>query len=483
MRGTQGASGSPLAARSPSRVRKHAAAAARLLAGALFWCALGALCFAGFGIGRLQCGGDVRGCFRHPLASGSGADSPSDGGAPLQVSQALAVTGEGSFSTVQQKCASAVDAIPRVALMFLTRGALWHEAMWREWFRHAAGLVPADVIRAGNCSSEMFSTMAAWCAVKGPLENAIGAQHLYSVYVHTQPGFEGFPTDSLFFGTELPVHVKASWGGFDLVDATKALLRAALANERNKKLMLVSESCIPLYPPTLIYQQLMSEPKSRINACPHRHMMPWRWHPKMARGEQVRITPRLWRKTSQWFAIERGLAQVIVDDTAVADLFRKTCVEVDFDEELDRNYECYSDEHYMPVLLAYAGKQEETDCTGLIMNVDWEEGGPHPISYHPDNVTEAVLRQLRKPDDCDSAAALRLTKEMFVQAGAPASAALCSEESPWSNRLLAPSCPLFARKFSDATADAVLGLLTDCGARLDIAACRQSSQQRVLPVL
>lgn len=80
----------------------------------------------------------------------------------------------------------------------------------------------------------------------------------------------GFPADSLFFGTELPVHVKASWGGFDLVDATKALLRAALANERNKKLMLVSESCIPLYPPTLIYQQLMSEPKSRINACPHR---------------------------------------------------------------------------------------------------------------------------------------------------------------------------------------------------------------------
>lgn len=94
-------SGSPLAARSPSRVRKHAAAAARLLAGALFWCALGALCFAGFGIGRLQCGGDVRGCFRHPLASSSGADSPGDGGAPLRVSQALAVTGEGSFSTVQ----------------------------------------------------------------------------------------------------------------------------------------------------------------------------------------------------------------------------------------------------------------------------------------------------------------------------------------------------------------------------------------------
>ncbi len=56
----------------------------------------------------------------------------------------------------------------------------------------------------------------------------------------------------------------------------------------------------------------------------------------MARGEGVRITPRLWRKTSQWFAIERGLAQVIANDTAVADLFRETCVEVEHDAELDR---------------------------------------------------------------------------------------------------------------------------------------------------
>lgn len=66
------------------------------------------------------------------------------------------------------------------------------------------------------------------------------------------------------------MHVKATWGGFDLIDATKELLRAALADGRNKKLMLLSESCIPLYPPTLTYQQLMSEPKSRVNACPHR---------------------------------------------------------------------------------------------------------------------------------------------------------------------------------------------------------------------
>jgi hypothetical protein len=64
--------------------------------------------------------------------------------------------------------------------------------------------------------------------------------------------------------------------------------------------------------------------------------MPWRWHPKMARGEKVKITPRLWRKSSQWFAMERSLAAVIVNDTDVADIFRTTCVDSYYDKELER---------------------------------------------------------------------------------------------------------------------------------------------------
>ena len=34
-------------------------------------------------------------------------------------------------------------------------------------------------------------------------------------------------------------------------------------------MVMLSEACIPLYPPTLVYQQLISEPLSRINACPN----------------------------------------------------------------------------------------------------------------------------------------------------------------------------------------------------------------------
>jgi hypothetical protein len=42
-----------------------------------------------------------------------------------------------------------------------------------------------------------------------------------------------------------------------------------------------------------------------------------------------------------------------------------------------------------------------------------------------------------------------------VRAGAAPSKELCEEDSPWSIRLLGPSCPLFACKFGKDTVDNV----------------------------
>ena len=64
--------------------------------------------------------------------------------------------------------------------------------------------------------------------------------------------------------------------------------------------------------------------------------MPWRWHPQMARAPASQITPAVWRKTSQWIALERQLAAAVANDTSVADLFRESCREVDWDNELER---------------------------------------------------------------------------------------------------------------------------------------------------
>lgn len=53
-----------------------------------------------------------------------------------------------------------------------------------------------------------------------------------------------------------------------MVVAMRLLLRAALSDLSNQQFMYACEHTIPLYPPTLVYQQLMGESKSRINACP-----------------------------------------------------------------------------------------------------------------------------------------------------------------------------------------------------------------------
>ena len=39
---------------------------------------------------------------------------------------------------------------------------------------------------------------------------------------------------------------------------------------------------------------------------------------------------------------------------------------------LCRKRDCYSDEHYVPVLMAYLGLDNETTCSGNTMHVSWQ---------------------------------------------------------------------------------------------------------------
>ena len=75
--------------------------------------------------------------------------------------------------------------------------------------------------------------------------------------------------------------------------------------------------------------------------------------------------------------------------------------------DIARHYTCYSDEHYIPTLLAYHGLANRTDCLGYTTHVSWSWDGPHPVSYSPENVTAELFRGMRMPAHCDSAAALK----------------------------------------------------------------------------
>ena len=63
----------------------------------------------------------------------------------------------------------------------------------------------------------------------------------------------------------LPARCRAS-----PLQAELALLEAALADPLNAKLVLLSDSSVPLYPPQVVWAQLMAEPASRLDACPDR---------------------------------------------------------------------------------------------------------------------------------------------------------------------------------------------------------------------
>lgn len=51
------------------------------------------------------------------------------------------------------------------------------------------------------------------------------------------------------------------------MQVTRRMLSTALADADNQRFILLSDSCIPLYSPVVVYQQLMHEWRSRISAC------------------------------------------------------------------------------------------------------------------------------------------------------------------------------------------------------------------------
>lgn len=51
------------------------------------------------------------------------------------------------------------------------------------------------------------------------------------------------------------------------VGATRALLRAALKEPTNARFQLLSAATLPLWPPAVVYQRLMAEPRSHLDAC------------------------------------------------------------------------------------------------------------------------------------------------------------------------------------------------------------------------
>ncbi|KAB5533729.1 hypothetical protein DKX38_016815 [Salix brachista] len=209
---------------------------------------------------------------------------------------------------------------PKVAYLFLVRRGLPLDFLWGSFFENAD---------TGN----------------------------FSIYVHSEPGFqfdESTTRSHFFYDRQLKNSIQVIWGESSMIEAERLLLDAALEDPANQRFVLLSDSCVPLYNFSYIYSYLMASPRSFVDSF--LDVKEGRYHPKMSP-----VIPKdKWRKGSQWVALIRSHAEVIVDDVVILPVFKRLCKRrppLDASKgklniKLQKQHNCIPDEHYVQTLLS-----------------------------------------------------------------------------------------------------------------------------------
>ncbi|KAM7520260.1 hypothetical protein LguiB_019222 [Lonicera macranthoides] len=237
--------------------------------------------------------------------------------------------------------------VPKVAFMFLTPGPLPLAPLWDKFFK--------------------------------------GHEGLYSIYVHPHPSYDEtlVPQNSVFFGRRIPSQ-PVYWGTISMVDAERRILANALLDFANERFVLLSDSCIPLFNFTTIYNYLVNSNLSFLGSFDDPR--------KPGRGRYNRqmwptITIEDWRKGSQWFEVHRELAILIISDRKYYRIFKEFC-----------QPPCYNDEHYLPTLVNIL--YGEMNSNRSVTWIDWSRGGAHPGKFEWGDITDEFLNQIRFGSEC-----------------------------------------------------------------------------------
>ncbi|KAL6996384.1 hypothetical protein U1Q18_006512 [Sarracenia purpurea var. burkii] len=237
-------------------------------------------------------------------------------------------------------------AAPRIAFMFLTRGPLPLAPLWERFFDGHSGL--------------------------------------YSIYIHSLPGYQpDFLPSSVFYQRQIPSQV-AEWGMMSVCDAERRLLANALLDISNERFVLLSEACIPLYNFSTVYHYISGSRYSFISSFDDPGPAGrGRYNGNMA--PEVNLTQ--WRKSSQWFEISRKLAIDIVEDKLFYPKFEKFC-----------RPGCYVDEHYFPTMLTI--QSPHLLANRSLTWVDWSRGGAHPATFGKPDITEQFFDRFFQGQRC-----------------------------------------------------------------------------------
>ncbi|XP_074582533.1 glycosyltransferase BC10-like [Curcuma longa] len=257
---------------------------------------------------------------------------------------------------------------PKIAFLFLARSNLPLDFVWHTFFQNAE-------------------------------------EEKYSIYVHSEPGFVFDRTTTrspFFFGRQIPDSIKVIWGESTMIEAERLLLTAALKDPSNQRFALISDSCVPLYNFSYIYNYVMSSPKSFVDSFLDKKE--GRYSPKM-----FPTIPRdRWRKGSQWVTLVRKHAKIVVADTVVFPAFSRFCKRLSGEalggkqknkKATKKEHDCIPDEHYVQTLFSMSQLDDELERRTLTYT-SWNQSidakdkrGWHPKTFEfadasPQHITE-----------------------------------------------------------------------------------------------
>ncbi|CBI23203.3 hypothetical protein VitviT2T_014566 [Vitis vinifera] len=258
---------------------------------------------------------------------------------------------------------------PKIAFLFLVRRSLPLDFLWGSFF-----------------------------------ENADAAN--FSIYIHSQPGFVFDETTSrsrFFYNRQLSNSIQVAWGESSMIQAERLLFEAALEDPANQRFVLLSDSCVPLYNFSYIYNYMMASPRSYVDSF--LDVKEGRYNPKMSP-----VIPKAkWRKGSQWISLVRSHAEVIVDDQVIFSVFKKFCKRrppIDARKgkqniKLQKQHNCIPDEHYVQTLLAMSELESELERRTLTYT-EWnlsvtkmEREGWHPITFSYANAGPQRIKEIK----------------------------------------------------------------------------------------
>ncbi|CAN0877567.1 Glycosyltransferase BC10 [Linum grandiflorum] len=209
---------------------------------------------------------------------------------------------------------------------------------------------------------------------------------LYNVYVHADPT-KKYDLDFTGVFSGRVVHSKPTkrFSPTLIAAARRLLAHALLDDPSNSVFVLLSASCVPLHSFEFTYRTLTGSRKSFIEILANETTAFDRW---TARGEDAmlpEVTLEDFRIGSQFWALTRKHARVVVEDRRIWAKFNRTCVRVDT---------CFPEENYFPTLIHMVDPSGATSAT--LTHVDWRgRFDGHPKTYKAEEVGPKLIESLR----------------------------------------------------------------------------------------